>query len=42
VIPDVLPFDLDGTLTDPKLGIARCMRHTTDGLVAIIDRRRIG
>ena len=23
----VLLFDLDGTLTDPKLGIVRCMRH---------------
>ena len=28
----VLLFDLDGTLTDPKLGIVRCMRHALDRL----------
>jgi phosphoglycolate phosphatase len=28
----VLLFDLDGTLTDPKLGIVRCLRHALDGL----------
>lgn len=27
-----LLFDLDGTLTDPKLGIVRCMRHALDRL----------
>jgi phosphoglycolate phosphatase len=28
----VLLFDLDGTLTDPRLGIVRCMRHALDRL----------
>lgn len=28
----VLLFDLDGTPTDPKLGIVRCMRHALDRL----------
>jgi phosphoglycolate phosphatase len=28
----VLLFDLDGTLTDPKLGIVRCIRHALDRL----------
>ena len=30
--PYVLLFDLDGTLTDPRLGIVRCMRHALDRL----------
>jgi phosphoglycolate phosphatase len=28
----VLLFDLDGTLTDPKPGIVRCMKHALDKL----------
>jgi phosphoglycolate phosphatase len=32
--PRVLLFDLDGTLTDSRLGIVRCMRHALDGLGA--------
>ncbi len=31
----VLLFDLDGTLTDPKLGIVRCMRHALDRLALL-------
>ena len=30
----VLLFDLDGTLTDPRLGIVRCMKHALDTLGA--------
>ena len=30
----VLLFDLDGTLTDPKSGIVRCIRHALDTLGA--------
>ena len=30
--PLVPLFDLDGTLTDPKSGIVRCMRHALDSL----------
>jgi len=26
----VLLFDLDGTLTDPRPGIVRCMKHALD------------
>lgn len=29
---DTILFDLDGTLTDPKLGILECMRHALKGL----------
>lgn len=32
--PRVLLFDLDGTLTDPRPGIVRCMRHALDKLGA--------
>ena len=32
--PLVLLFDLDGTLTDPKPGIVRCMKHALDKLGA--------
>ena len=32
--PLVLLFDLDGTLTDPRPGIVRCMRHALDKLGA--------
>jgi phosphoglycolate phosphatase len=32
--PLVLLFDLDGTLTDPRLGIVRCMKHAFDTLGA--------
>jgi len=32
--PLVLLFDLDGTLTDPRPGIVRCMRHALDELGA--------
>jgi len=28
----VLLFDLDGTLTDPRAGMVRCMRHALDTL----------
>jgi phosphoglycolate phosphatase len=34
VKPLVLLFDLDGTLTDPKPGIVRCMKHALDKLGA--------
>jgi phosphoglycolate phosphatase len=34
VIPRVLLFDLDGTLTDSRLGIVRCMRHALERLEA--------
>lgn len=34
MIPRVLLFDLDGTLTDSRLGIARCMRHALERLQA--------
>jgi phosphoglycolate phosphatase len=34
VKPLVLLFDLDGTLTDPKPGIVRCMKHALDTLGA--------
>ena len=30
--PDVLLFDLDGTLTDPRVGIVRSIRHALEGL----------
>ena len=33
-MPLVLLFDLDGTLTDPRPGIVRCMRHALDELGA--------
>ena len=33
-MPLVLLFDLDGTLTDPRPGIVRCMRHALDKLGA--------
>jgi len=32
--PLVLLFDLDGTLTDPRSGIVRCMKHALDKLGA--------
>jgi phosphoglycolate phosphatase len=32
--PGVLLFDLDGTLTDSRLGITRCMRHALERLGA--------
>lgn len=32
--PLVLLFDLDGTLTDPRPGIVRCMKHALDTLGA--------
>lgn len=32
--PLVLLFDLDGTLTDPRSGIVRCLRHALDRLGA--------
>jgi phosphoglycolate phosphatase len=32
MIPRVLLFDLDGTLTDSRLGIVRCMRHALERL----------
>jgi phosphoglycolate phosphatase len=32
--PPVLLFDLDGTLTDSRLGIVRCMRHALERLGA--------
>ena len=32
--PLVLLFDLDGTLTDPRPGIVRCMKHALDTLRA--------
>ena len=32
--PLVLLFDLDGTLTDPRLGIVRCLKHALDRLAA--------
>jgi phosphoglycolate phosphatase len=32
VTPLVLLFDLDGTLTDPRPGIVRCMKHALDTL----------
>ena len=32
--PLVLLFDLDGTLTDPKPGIVRCIKHALDALRA--------
>jgi phosphoglycolate phosphatase len=32
VIPHTLLFDLDGTLTDPKVGITRCMRYAFERL----------
>jgi phosphoglycolate phosphatase len=32
VTSSVLLFDLDGTLTDPRLGIVRCMRYALDRL----------
>jgi phosphoglycolate phosphatase len=32
--PLVLLFDLDGTLTDPRPGIVRCMKHAPDALGA--------
>lgn len=32
--PRVLLFDLDGTLTDSRLGIVRCMRHALERLDA--------
>jgi phosphoglycolate phosphatase len=32
--PLVLLFDLDGTLTDPRLGIVRCLKHALDRLGA--------
>ena len=34
VTPLVLLFDLDGTLTDPRPGIVRCIRHALDTLGA--------
>ena len=34
VTPLVLLFDLDGTLTDPRSGIVRCMKHALDTLGA--------
>src|SRR5262249_59873893 len=34
VTPLVLLFDLDGTLTDPKPGIVRCIKHALDALRA--------
>jgi phosphoglycolate phosphatase len=34
VTPRVLLFDLDGTLTDSRLGIVRCMRHALERLDA--------
>jgi phosphoglycolate phosphatase len=34
VTPRTLLFDLDGTLTDPRPGIVRCMRHALDTLGA--------
>jgi phosphoglycolate phosphatase len=34
VTPLVLLFDLDGTLTDPRPGIVRCIRHALDTLRA--------
>jgi phosphoglycolate phosphatase len=34
MIPRVLLFDLDGTLTDSRLGIVRCMRYALEGLAA--------
>jgi phosphoglycolate phosphatase len=34
VTPLVLLFDLDGTLTDPRPGIVRCLRHALDTLRA--------
>jgi phosphoglycolate phosphatase len=37
-----LIFDLDGTLTDPELGITRCMAHALERLgVAVPDRRQL-
>lgn len=33
-MPRVLLFDLDGTLTDPRPGIVRCMRYALDKLGA--------
>jgi len=30
-MPRQLFFDLDGTLTDPRLGIVRCLRHALEG-----------
>lgn len=30
--PSVLLFDLDGTLTDPRIGIVGCLRHALDRL----------
>src|SRR4026208_1135182 len=35
VKPHTLLFDLDGTLTDPKLGITRCMRYAFERLSAL-------
>jgi phosphoglycolate phosphatase len=35
VKPHTLLFDLDGTLTDPKLGITRCMRYAFERLSVI-------
>jgi phosphoglycolate phosphatase len=32
VTPLVLLFDLDGTLTDPRPGIVRCLKHALDAL----------
>jgi phosphoglycolate phosphatase len=32
VTPLVLLFDLDGTLTDPRPGIVRCIKHALDAL----------
>ena len=32
--PLVLLFDLDGTLSDPRAGIVRCMKHALDSLGA--------
>lgn len=32
MMPRVLLFDLDGTLTDSRLGIVRCMRHALERL----------
>ncbi len=34
LIPRVLLFDLDGTLTDSRAGIVRCMRHALERLDA--------
>lgn len=33
---EVLLFDLDGTLTDPREGITRCLRHALEAVGAVV------